>query len=88
MYNYTYMHTGSRPEILDPPTDIIALEGERVDFRLKVCGSPEPSILWYHNGAMLGNDYATEVSEEGALTLFAVEPSHAGTCNGTKHTKL
>ena len=67
-----------RPEIVDAPKDIIAVEGERVDFRLKVVGSPEPSVLWYHNGCMVGPDYATEISNDGGLTLISVEPNHEG----------
>ena len=49
-----------------------------VDFRLKVLGTPEPSVLWYHNGCMVGPDYATEIGNDGGLTLVAVEQNHEG----------
>ena len=55
------------------------MEGERVDFRLKVAGYPEPNVVWYHNGCMVGADYATEISDDGGLTLVAVEHNHEGT---------
>lgn len=69
---------GCRPEVVDAPSDMIAVEGERVDFRLKVLGSPEPTVVWYHNGCMVGPDYATEISNDGGLTLVSVEPNHEG----------
>ena len=69
---------GCRPEVVDAPTDIIAVEGERVDIKLKVLGSPEPTVVWYHNGCMVGPDYATEISKDGGITLVSVEPNHEG----------
>ena len=69
---------GCRPEIVDAPTEIIAVEGERVDFTLKVLGSPEPSVKWYYNGCEVGPNYATEISNDGGLTLVAAESKHKG----------
>ena len=51
-----------------------------MDFKLKVLGYPEPSVVWYHNGCMVGPDYATEISKDGGLTLVAVEMNHEGIC--------
>ena len=69
---------GSRPEIIEDPMDVIAIEGERVDFKLKVAGSPRPTIVWYHGACMVGPDYATQISDDGDLTFISVEPTHAG----------
>ena len=79
------LSAGSQPEIIDAPTDMIAVEGERVDFKLKVLGFPPPSVLWYHNGCMVGPDYATEVSDDGGITLVSVEPNHQGTVHRRLH---
>lgn len=47
-------------------------------LKLKVLGSPPPTIAWYHNGDMVTSDYALEVREDGTLVFVCVELIHAG----------
>ena len=46
---------------------------------VKVIGSPQPTLTWYHDNTRLGNDYAHEISSDGSLTIITAEMRHSGT---------
>ena len=60
------------------PEDKRVVEGEQVVFRVKVTGSPQPKITWYHNGEAVVSDYAKELAADGSLTFFSAELKHNG----------
>ena len=67
-----------KPIIKSFPDDTTAAEGTRVDFIVKVTGTPQPTLTWYHGDTHLYNDYAHEISSDGSLTIVTVEMKHAG----------
>ena len=85
MYVYTsvfiYSHTvtGCKPLIEEFPDDISVVEGNKVLLPVKVIGSPQPTLTWYHDNTRLGNDYAHEISSDGSLTIITAEMRHSGT---------
>ena len=48
-------------------------------FQVKVTGSPQPMLTWYHNGEEVVADYSRELAEDGTLTLLSTEARHSGT---------
>ena len=89
---YVYIQTislvGSKPTIEDNPKDKIAEVGEQVVFQPRVSGNPEPTIAWYHDGAMVTSDYSLELDERGKLTIVSVELKHAGVYRYTVSNNL
>ena len=67
------------PLILKFPEETHAEEGEAVLFQVKVSGTPQPTLTWYHNGDEVEVDYSRELAEDGSLTLPSVEARHTGT---------
>ena len=45
---------------------------------MKVTGSPEPKLAWYHNGEEVFADYSREVAKDGTLSLPSAEIRHSG----------
>ena len=68
----------SEPKITKFPDDKHMLEGERVVFRVKVTGVPQPKLRWYHDGEEVVADYSKELSEDGSLTMPSAETQHSG----------
>ena len=66
------------PVIAKFPEDKHAVEGEKVVLRVKVTGSPQPKLTWYHNGEEVVADYSRELTEDGSLTLPSAEAKHSG----------
>ena len=54
-------------------------EGNRVEFHVKVSGTPDPQLTWYHESTCLDNDYAHEISTDGTLIIATTEMKHSGT---------
>ena len=84
-YNYYYclinamiIPSSAEPVILEFPDDVNITEGERMCFRVKVRGDPDPSLTWYHNGHEVEADYAIELGEDGSLTIASSELKHTG----------
>ena len=46
---------------------------------MKVSGTPQPTLTWYHSGDKVEADYSRELAEDGSLTLPSVEARHSGT---------
>ena len=46
---------------------------------MKVSGTPDPQLIWYHESTCLDNDYAHEISTDGSLTIVTTEMKHSGT---------
>ena len=67
------------PDIVKFPEETHAVEGEGVLFQVKVTGSPQPKLTWYHNGEEVVADYSRELAEDGTLTLPLAEARHSGT---------
>ena len=61
------------------PEETHAVEGEAVLFQVKVTGSPQPKLTWYHNGEEVVADYSRELDEDGSITLPSTEVWHSGT---------
>ncbi|CAI8048765.1 Receptor-type tyrosine-protein phosphatase F [Geodia barretti] len=72
-------HDGNGPRILQFPANIVrVVEGERVEFTVKVTGSPEPKLTWYHEGEEVMTNYSTDVGLDGCLSIPCTESSHTG----------
>ena len=69
----------SKPFIRSFPEDMTVTEGNRVEFQVKVSGTPEPQLTWYHESTRLSNDYAHEISTDGTLIIATTEIKHSGT---------
>ena len=61
------------------PEETHAVEGEAVLFQVKVTGSPQPKLTWYHNGVEVVANHSRELEEDGSLTLPWTEVWHSGT---------
>ena len=68
----------SKPLIESFPKDMTVIEGTRVEFPVKVSGTPDPQLIWYHESTCLDNDYAHEISTDGSLTIVTTEMTHSG----------
>ena len=69
----------SKPFFEEFPEDATAVEGNKVLLPVKIIGSPQPTLTWYHDNTRLGNDYAYEISSDGSLTIITAEMRHSGT---------
>ena len=54
------------------------MEGERVSFGVRVTGTPDPKLIWYHNGVEVVPDYSRELAEDGTLSMASAETKHSG----------
>ena len=61
-----------------PSGDKHAMEGERVVFRVRVTGSPQPKLTWYHDGVEVKADYSKELAEDGSFTMPSAETKLSG----------
>ena len=68
----------SKPFIDLFPEDMTAVVGKRVVLPVKVFGSPQPTLTWYHDNTPLNNDYAHEIGSDGSLTIITAEMRHKG----------
>ena len=73
---------------MDYQQEVQCSEGEQVTLRVKVAGSPTPTVAWLFNGRSVKDDYSTDVGKDGSLTFMAVEPNHAGTYTFTASNKV
>jgi len=64
--------------ITEPAITEFVVEGERVELQVRVAGSPETKLTWYHDGEEVVADYSTELAEDGTLTLPSAETRHRG----------
>ena len=69
----------SKPFFEEFPEDATAVEGNKVSLPVKIIGSPQPTLTWYHDNTHLGNDYAHEISSDGSLAIITAEMRHSGT---------
>ena len=60
------------------PDNTHVVEGERVELQVRVAGTPETKLTWYHDGKEVVADYSTELAEDGTLTLPSAEARHRG----------
>ena len=68
----------SKPFIESFPKNTTVIEGTRAEFPVKVSGTPDPQLIWYHESTCLDNDYAHEISPDGSLTIVTTEMTHSG----------
>ena len=68
----------SKPFIESFPKNMTVIEGTRAEFPVKVSGTPDPQLIWYHESTCLDNDYAHEISPDGSLTIVTTEMTHSG----------
>ena len=62
-----------------PNNNMTVNERNRVEFPVKVSGTPDPQLTWYHESTRLDNDYAHEISNDGTLVITTAEMEHSGT---------
>ena len=74
-----YLLVSNKPFIKSFPEDMTVTEGNRVEFHVKVSGTPDPQLTWYHESTRLDNDYAHEISTDGTLVIATTEMKHSGT---------
>ena len=69
-----------KPPVIDEfPSTISVEEGHKVEFTVRVTGTPPLTFNWYHDGELVTEDYAHEITEDGSLIIFTAEESHKGT---------
>ena len=69
-----------RPPVIDKfPSTTSVKEGHRVEFTVRVTGTPPLTFNWYHDGQLITEDYAHEIMEDGSLIIVCAEESHKGT---------
>ena len=70
-----------KPAIRSFPEDMTTVEGNRVEFSVKVTGLPAPILTWYHDDDRLSDesDNCYEISSNGSLTIFKPGNNHSGT---------
>ena len=68
----------TEPAITEFPDDTHVVEGERVELHVRVAGTPETKLTWYHDGEEVVADYSKELAEDGTLTLPSAEARHRG----------
>ena len=74
-----YLNTHAGPLIVEFPGDVVrVVEGERVEFMIKVMGVAEPQLRWYHDGEEVMASYSTDLGQDGSLTISCSEYSHSG----------
>ena len=66
------------PKIEEFPEELEVMEGERVAFGVRVTGTPDPKLIWYHNGVEVVPDYSRELAEDGTLSMPSAETKHSG----------
>lgn len=69
------------PQLLEPIRDQQANEGESIQFRCKIVGTPEPVVQWHYNNQMIKpSKYFQMASENGhhTLTIAGVFPEDQG----------
>ena len=54
------------------------MEGEGVVLSVRVTGTPDPKLIWYHDGVEVTLDYSRELGEAGTLTMPSAETKHSG----------
>ena len=54
------------------------MEGEGVVLSVRVTGTPDPKLIWYHDGVAVTPDYSRELGEAGTLTMPSAETKHSG----------
>ena len=78
----------SKPFIKSFPEDMTVTEGNRVEFQVKVSGTPDPQLTWYHESTRLDNDYAHEISTDGTLVIATTETGQQQCWNGREEIKF
>ena len=79
LYAWCIHAVASKPFFEEFPEDTTAVEGNKVLLPIKIIGSPQPTLTWYHNNTHLGNDYAHEIFSDGSLTTITAEMRHTRT---------
>ena len=77
---YLYIvYVYAEPRIFQFPVGTIrVVEGERVQFDVKVTGNPQPKLTWYHEGEEVVTNYSIDVGLDEGLSIPCTEPIHTG----------
>ena len=67
------------PVIEEFPSTTSVEEGHKVEFTVRVTGTPPLTFYWYHDDQLLTEDYAHKIMEDGSLIIVSAEESHKGT---------
>lgn len=66
------------PVIEEFPCIMTAAEGQRVRFKVKASGSPNPGFQWYHDDKIVAADRQHVTESDGSLVISPVEQQHSG----------
>ena len=58
-----------------------------VPFQVKVTGSPQPKLMWYHNGEEVGANYSRKLEEDGTPAMPKIEARHSGWWHRTQQAE-
>ena len=79
MLDVCIVYVYAEPRIIQFPVGTIrVVEGERVQFDVKVTGDPQPKLTWYHEGEEVVTNYSIDVGLDGGLSIPCTEPIHTG----------
>lgn len=60
------------------PEDTYAIEGESVLLTVSVRGHPNPTIIWFFEGAEVTKENAVEIQLDGSIFISLVQLRHTG----------
>jgi len=84
VFNCTCTHAAIIKPVIEEYSKVIhACEGECVTMKVKVSGTPKPTITWFNNERKEESSYGTKVEQDGSLTFMSVELKHTGTYHFT-----
>ena len=83
----------SRPEIVEPPTDVYEVIGSEVNLTCVATGVPQPTIRWYKDDVLLPNQITPllviqdlRLDTRGLYTCEAA--NEHGNCSETAYIKI
>lgn len=73
-----FIRIATKPMIEEFPCTIVAVEGQKVKFKIKASGTPAPKFRWYEGDRIIlaGGQYLVE--EGGSLVILAVQSQDSG----------
>ena len=75
---YGFLHIATKPVIEEFPCTIVAVEGQKVKFKVRVSGTPVPKFRWYEGDRIILGGSQFVVEEGGSLVILAVQSQDSG----------
>jgi len=84
VFNCTCTHAAIIKPVIEEYSKVIhACEGECVTMKVKVSGTPKPTIIWFNSERKKESNYGTKIEQDSSLTFMSVELKHTGTYHFT-----